>query len=88
MDRFSRETLLTVAVAFPYGRYENRAVCVTHLPHATAVLKLDVSKVGAQGEAKASSFHHVAKYFDFDGQRAKAEKVNEQAVEMRRRLLG
>ncbi|KJZ69702.1 hypothetical protein HIM_10908 [Hirsutella minnesotensis 3608] len=88
ISEFRREALLTVSQMYPFGRFENRTVCSAYLPHANAVLKIEVSGLGDGEKVKASLLHCVASYLDFEGKWSDAEKLSVDAIEARKRVLG
>ncbi|KAL2197216.1 nucleoside phosphorylase domain-containing protein [Corynascus similis CBS 632.67] len=42
--RFARQAFLVVSDVYPYSNHKNRAICSAYLPHANAVLKLDITR--------------------------------------------
>jgi hypothetical protein len=92
MEGKSREwagkALLTVSDLYPYGSHENRKVCEDYLPHAYAVLSYEGSPSTTESVAKASLLHCTAGFMLSQGQWNKAEELQLQAVEIRKRVLG
>ena len=73
---------------YPYGSHENRKICGDYLPHVYAVLSYERSSSTTEAVAKASLLHSTAGFMLSQGQWNKAEKLQQQAVEIRKRLLG
>ena len=88
MRQFAGQALLTVSEIYPYGNFENRAICGEYLPHVYAVLKYEGTGSRAENVAKASLLHYAAAFFLYQGQWKDAEKLQTQAVELRRVVLG
>ncbi|KAK4241610.1 hypothetical protein C8A03DRAFT_30191 [Achaetomium macrosporum] len=88
ISQFAEQALLVVSQAYPFGNYENRAICSAYLSHVYAVLKFDGT--GSEGErvAKASLLHGAGGLFYYQGQWKDAEKFLEQAAGWRRAVLG
>ncbi|RYP67309.1 hypothetical protein DL771_007327 [Monosporascus sp. 5C6A] len=86
--QFAEQALLTVSQVYPYGKYENRAICGAYLSHVYAVLKCDGTGSRDERLARASLLHRAAGFFDYQGQWKDAEKFQVQATELRRELLG
>ncbi|EQL04248.1 Nucleoside phosphorylase domain protein [Ophiocordyceps sinensis CO18] len=67
ISEFGREALLTVSQIYPSWRFENRTIYSAYLPHASAVLEIEVGGLGDDVKAKASLLHCVASYLNFEG---------------------
>ncbi|KAL0779819.1 hypothetical protein CaCOL14_004302 [Colletotrichum acutatum] len=88
MPRFANEALRLMSRAFPFGRFETRVVCLAYLPHALAVL---IHSNPESDEAKFQTgrlLHHVAGYFNYQGQRSEAEKYVTRSLELHKAALG
>ncbi|EGY18662.1 uncharacterized protein VDAG_09188 [Verticillium dahliae VdLs.17] len=86
--QFEREALSTVSSSYPFGDYENRTVCTEYLPHAMAVLKVEVPTSSDRAKNKASLLHCVAGHLDFEGKWKDPEILFLQATRMRKYVLG
>ena len=86
--RFAEQALLVVSQAYPYGSFENWAICSALLPHVYAVLRL--GSIGSTDDrlARASLLHRAAGFFFYQGQWSDAEKFQLQARRLRREVLG
>jgi tetratricopeptide (TPR) repeat protein len=87
MDRFAEQALSVVSQAYPYGHYENRAICSALLPHVYAVLRLVSTGSKDERLARASLLHCVAGFFSYRGQWNEAERFQLQARGLRREVL-
>jgi tetratricopeptide (TPR) repeat protein len=88
MRQFAEQTLSVVSQAYPYGSYENRAICSALLPHVHAVLRLVSTGSKDERLARASLLHCAAGFFSYQGQWKDAEKFQLQATGLRREVLG
>jgi tetratricopeptide (TPR) repeat protein len=88
VGRFGKEALMVISHLYPYGRYETRAICAAYLSHAHAILQAGEFISRDEAQAKASLIHRMAAYFDFEGQWGDAERLNLEAVRIRRGVLG
>lgn len=88
MQRLSGAAILTVAHMYPYGEYETRATCSVYLPHAYSVLELECAESKEEILGKASLFHHIAAHLGFEGSWNDAQRLQEQATDIRKDLLG
>jgi hypothetical protein len=86
--RFAEQALLVVSQAYPYGSYENRAICSAFLPHMHAVLRFENTGSKDQRLARASLLHRAAGFFSYQGQWNDAERFQLQARGLRREVLG
>ncbi|KAK4119363.1 TPR-like protein [Parathielavia appendiculata] len=86
--QFAEHALLVVSQAYPYGSYENRAICNAFLPHVYAVLRLESTGSKDERLARASILHCAAGFFAYQGQWNDAEKFQLQARGLRREVLG
>ncbi|KAI6777588.1 uncharacterized protein J7T54_005374, partial [Emericellopsis cladophorae] len=80
--------LVTLSTVYPYGSFENRTLCSAYLPHAKAVLQLEIGKAKYEQRAQAFLLFCVASYLDFEGHWDEAEEFSSAAVEIERRALG
>ncbi|KAB5581159.1 hypothetical protein GE09DRAFT_1168377 [Coniochaeta sp. 2T2.1] len=85
---FATQAVLTVSHNYPYGNYDNRAICGAYLAHVYAVLKLEGTGSRDEGLAKGALLHRAAGYFDYQGQWRDAEGFLIQATNIRKELLG
>ena len=85
---FTELALLAVSHAYPFGNYENWVTCRRYLPHVYAVLELEGSRSKDEKTAKASLLHNTAWFFLLQGQWEDAERLQTQAMDLRRNLLG
>ena len=88
MRHFAGQALLVVSHCYPYGKYENWALCSAYLAHAYAVLGSEGTGSRYEKSAKAALLHRVAKLFDSRGQWKDAERFQLEAVELREEVLG
>jgi tetratricopeptide (TPR) repeat protein len=88
MGRFRKEALIAISHLYPYGQYETRTVCAAYLSHANAMLKAGDLTSRDEAQATASLLHCMAGYFDFEGQWSAAERLNLEAVRIRREIFG
>ncbi|RYP10705.1 hypothetical protein DL764_000495 [Monosporascus ibericus] len=86
--QFAEQALLTVSQVYPYGKYENRAICGVYLAHLYAVLKCEGTGSRYERLARASLLHNAAGFFLYQGQWKDAENFQMQATELRREVLG
>ena len=86
--RFAEQALLVVSHCYPFGRYENWAVCSAYLAHAYAVLGGKGTGSIDEKAGKASLLHCVAGFLGYRGQWKDAERFQLEAVELRREVLG
>ncbi|OIW22782.1 hypothetical protein CONLIGDRAFT_664815 [Coniochaeta ligniaria NRRL 30616] len=88
IPRFAERAMLIVSHAYPFGMYENRAVCHEYLPHAYAVLRLEGTGSLDEKLARASLLSCVALYCDYLGQWKTAEGFQSEAARIRKEILG
>ncbi|KAM0321481.1 hypothetical protein ACHAQA_010095 [Verticillium albo-atrum] len=88
ISQFERDALSTVSNTYPFGCYENRTVCAEYLPHATAVLKVELAGSDDGANEKASLLHCVSGYLDFEGKWKDAEMLLGRGSRMREEVLG
>ncbi|KAI3316912.1 hypothetical protein HD806DRAFT_541795 [Xylariaceae sp. AK1471] len=88
MPQFARKALLTVSHYYPYGKWENHDKCSGYLPHAQAVLKLSSTKSRDETLARADLLLKVGAFLSIKGQWNHAERLEKQAMEIRKELLG
>ncbi|KAL2146826.1 hypothetical protein VTI28DRAFT_2307 [Corynascus sepedonium] len=88
MQSFATQALLVVSQAYPYGNYENWAICNAYLPHATAVLSLGDSGTNKQSMARASLLYCVAGFFYYKGRWKDAGTLFKQATDIQKGVLG
>jgi hypothetical protein len=84
---FAGQALLVVSKLYPFGTFENQAICGTYLTHADAVLRLDHGGSREEQAAKASLLHCAGRYFYFQARWKDSENFILQAVELQGRLL-
>ncbi len=68
MSHFAGQALLAVSHAYPFGNYENWAVCSTYLPHVYAVLGFEGTGARDEGVGKGGLLDYTAVYFYYQGQ--------------------
>jgi len=88
MQQFTRQALLAVSQAYPYGNYENRTVCGEYLPHAYAVLGSEDTGLVDERTARASLLYCIAGFFLYQGRWKEAETLGIQVMETRKKVLG
>jgi len=88
MHQFAEQALLVVSHNYPYGDYENQAICSAYLPQAYTVLKFKGTGSRDERLARAALLHCAAGFFDYQGQWKEAERFLIQATEVRKELLG
>ncbi len=88
MGQFAEQAVTVVSQAYPYGSYENRALCSALLPHVHAVLRLMSTGTKDEKLARASLLHCGGGFFSYQGQWNEAEKFQLQARGLRREVLG
>ena len=88
MHQFAEQALLVVSHNYPYGNYENQAICSAYLPQAYAVLKFKGTGSRDERLARAALLHRAAGFFDYQGQWKEAERFLIQATGVRKELLG
>ncbi|KAH8734057.1 hypothetical protein BGZ61DRAFT_504150 [Ilyonectria robusta] len=89
ITRFKSEALQTVSHIYPDGNiFENQTQCAMFLSHANSVLRLDGVGSRDDDDAKATLLNCIAGYFSFGGQWSDAEKLNIEAVEIRKEIWG
>jgi tetratricopeptide (TPR) repeat protein len=88
MRHFAGQALLAVSRCYPFGRYENWAVCSAYLAHAYSVLGSEGTGSRDEKVGKATLLHCVAGFFMYRGQWKDAERFQLEAVELREEVLG
>ncbi|KAK4233072.1 hypothetical protein C8A03DRAFT_39245 [Achaetomium macrosporum] len=88
MRHFAGQALLAVSRCYPFGWYENWAVCSAYLAHAYAVLGAEGAGSRNEKAGKARLLHSVAGFFHYRGQWEDAERFQREAVELREEVLG
>jgi tetratricopeptide (TPR) repeat protein len=88
MRHFAGQALLAVSHCYPFGRYENWAVCSAYLAHAYAVLGGEGTGSRDEKAGKATLLHSVAGFFNYRGQWKDAERFQLEAVELREEIFG
>jgi tetratricopeptide (TPR) repeat protein len=88
MRHFAGQALLAVSHCYPFGQYENWAVCSAYLAHAYAVLGGEGTGSTDEKVGKATLLHSVAGFFMYRGQWKDAERFQLEAVELREEVLG
>jgi len=88
MQQFTRQALLAVSQAYPYGNYENRTVCGEYLPHAYAVLGSEDTGLVDERTARASLLYCIAGFFLYQGRWKEAETLGIQVMETMKKVLG
>ncbi|RYO93786.1 hypothetical protein DL763_004271 [Monosporascus cannonballus] len=86
--QFAEQALSTVSQVYPYGNYENRDICGAYLSHVYAVLKCEGTGSRDERLARASLLHCAAGFLYYQGQWKDAEKLQVQATELRKEVLG
>lgn len=88
MNKFAGHALLALSHSYPYGSYENWAVCSNYLPHVNAVLQAE--RTGSQEEmtAKATLLHNTSVYLMHQCRWEEAERLLLEAVQIRQAALG
>ncbi len=85
---FAGQAILIVSDCYPYGKYENWAVCSAYLAHAHTVLGGEGTGSRNEKTAKATLLHSVAAFFDSQGRWTDAERFQLEAIELRKEVLG
>ena len=88
MRHFAGQALLAVSHCYPFGQYENWALCSAYLAHAHAVLGSEGTGSRDEKAAKATLLHSVAELFNSRGQWKDAETFQLEAVKLRGEALG
>ena len=88
MRHFAGQALLAVSHCYPYGWYENWALCSAYLVHAYAVLCSEGTGSKDEKGAKATLLHHVAGLFGGRGQWKDAERFQLDALKLHKEVLG
>ena len=88
MRHFAGQALLAVSHCYPFGRYENWAICGAYLAHAHAVLGSEGTGSRDEKAAKVTLLHCVAAFCSYQGQWKDAERFQLEAVELFEELLG
>lgn len=81
----AREALMVVSNVYPYGRFEDRELCLQYLPHANAVLANVEAKIEDEKLAKASLHLNIGGLFLHQGRWSEAETLFVQAMGTRQR---
>lgn len=85
---FAQQALLAISNHYPFGNYENWAICSRYLPHVYTVLKHEDTGSRDEKIARAALLHNTAGYFLYQGQWKEAERLQEEAAALRNGLLG
>ncbi|KAF4982121.1 hypothetical protein FZEAL_2181 [Fusarium zealandicum] len=88
MQHFARWALLAVSDYYPYGSFESLDSCAAYLSHAHSVLKADGFDSEEDKLVKASLLHRMGALYSFQGRYADAEKLQLEAMSIRKKLLG
>jgi tetratricopeptide (TPR) repeat protein len=88
MRHFAGQALLAVSHCYPFGRYENWALCSAYLAHVYAVMGGEGTGSRDEMAGKATLLHSVAGFFNYRGQWKDAETFQLEAVELREEVLG
>jgi hypothetical protein len=88
MRHFAGQALLVVSHYYPFGQYENWAVCSAYLAHAYAVLGGEGTGSRDEMVGKATLLHSVAGFFNYRGQWKEAERFQLEAVALGEEVLG
>ncbi|KAJ4288699.1 hypothetical protein N0V88_007230 [Collariella sp. IMI 366227] len=88
MRHFAGQALLTVSDCYPFGQYENWAVCSAYLAHGYAVLGGEGTGSRDEMIGRATLLHSIAGYFGYRGQWKDAERFQVEAVQLRNEVLG
>lgn len=84
---FAESALRAVAQSYPYGVYKNWARCAQLLPHAHAVVKLEISTKRSE-ELKAELLYNMGSFLHFTGQLTEAENATRQTFRLTTKLRG
>ena len=87
LGRWKFQFISNLDDAFPWGNYENWAICQPLFPHATIALDMKLDDRAAMLR-QASWLLNSAEYARNIGAYVDAEKMNMRSVERRRELLG
>ena len=87
-EEWAGKALSIMSDLYPYGSHENRKKCGDYLPHVYAVLSYEGSSSTTEAVAKASLLHSTASFMLSQGQWNKAEELQQQAVVIRKWVLG
>ncbi len=88
MRHFAGQALLAVSHCYPFGWYENWALCSAYLAHAYAVLGSEGTGSKQEKVAKATLQHCVAGLFAERGQWKDAERFQLEALKLHKEVLG
>ncbi|KAK4117998.1 purine and uridine phosphorylase [Parathielavia appendiculata] len=88
MRHFSGQALLAVSHCYPFGRYEDWAICSAYLAHAYAVLGGEGTGSRDEKAGRATLLHSVAGFYMYRGQWKDVERFQAEAVELREEVLG
>ncbi|KAM0351803.1 hypothetical protein ACHAPU_002315 [Fusarium lateritium] len=86
--RCPSHALKIIALAYPYGQFETRDVCMKYLPHAYAVLSNTSHRSQDTIAARASLLHCVGRYLLYDGRYKEAEQYAAESVKLRKDAYG
>jgi len=84
---WSSRVLIQLAKVFPFPKHENRATWTMYLPHAERVLSFQEYSSGFE-ESQSDLLSNVGGCFEINGKYKKAERMHQQALELRQKVLG
>jgi len=85
---FAEQALIVVSKQYPFGEYENWTVCGRYLPHVYAVLEHEGTGLLDGQVARGALLHNAAGYLFKQGLWEEAERLQAEAVAVRKRALG
>ncbi|KAK0674619.1 hypothetical protein QBC41DRAFT_309154 [Cercophora samala] len=89
MKQFAEGALCVVSECFPFGEYQNWAICNAYLPHASAVLELKEAIESKKAKlARSNLLHNTGRLFYKQGVYQRAETYQKEAWEIRQAQLG
>jgi len=71
---------------FPWPRHENRTIWMKYLPHAQTIIN-SIDLLGGV-ELPSMLLHHLAGSYHITGNYSKAEAMNQQALQLKEKVLG
>ncbi|KAM0286100.1 hypothetical protein ACHAQH_001108 [Verticillium albo-atrum] len=88
IGQFEKAALSTLSSLYPRLGIDSRTTRTEYLPHAMAVLKVEVDLKAHGAKEKASLLHSVANHLNSEGQWKDAEKLLEKATWMKKEVFG
>ena len=88
MNYFAGQALSAISHVYPFGTYENWAICSKYLPHVFQVLKFEGTGSRDEKIRKGNLLYKTATYLFYQGQFKDGERLQLEAAELRRGVLG